>query len=206
MNNTSTTNNPYIDLNAYYSGRKTVAALFSNRDDAERAINALKANGFRGDQVGIAMRDRTAQGQLIEDTGSKAAEGATTGAVGGGLLGGIVGFLVGVGALVIPGIGPVISAGILTTALGTAGATAVAGAGIGAVAGGLAGALVGLGIPESEAKYFDTGFRSGSTLVTVNAGSRVMDAVQVLQQYGGDIGMSTMQGNPNPAADLKQTR
>lgn len=206
MNDTRTTNNPYIDLNAYYSGRKTVGALFTNRDDAERAINALKANGFRGDQIGIAMRDRTAQGQLIEDTGSKAAEGATTGAVGGGLLGGIVGFLVGVGALVIPGVGPVISAGILTTALGTAGATAVAGAGIGAVAGGVAGALVGLGIPESEAKYFDTGFRSGSTLVTVNAGSRLMDAVQVLQQYGGDLGMSTIKSTNTAASNMKQTR
>jgi len=205
MNDTQTTNNPYIDLNTYYSGRKTVAALFTNRDDAERAINALKANGFRGDQVGIAMRDRTAQGKLIDDTGSKAAEGATTGAVGGGLLGGIVGFLVGVGALVIPGIGPVISAGVLTTALGTAGATAVAGAGIGAVAGGLAGALIGLGIPETEARYFDTGFRQGSTLVTVNAGARVMDAVQILQQYGGDIGMSTMQSTTTTTT-TKQSR
>ena len=73
--------------------------------------------------------DRTAQGELVKETGSKAAEGAATGAVGGGLLGGIVGFLVGVGALAIPGIGPVVSAGVLTTALGTAGATAVAGAG-----------------------------------------------------------------------------
>lgn len=205
MNDARTTNNPYIDLNTYYNGRKTVGALFNNRDDAERAINALKANGFRGDQIGIAMRDRTAQGQLIDDTGSKAAEGATTGAVGGGLLGGIVGFLVGVGALVIPGIGPVISAGVLTTALGTAGATAVAGAGIGAVAGGLAGALVGLGIPENEAKYFDTGFRQGGTLVTVNAGTRVMDAVQTLQQYGGDIGMSTMHSTTTTTT-TKQTR
>jgi len=203
MNDTQTTNNPYVDLNAYYSGRKTVGALFTNRDDAERAINALKANGFRGDQIGIAMRDRTAQGQLIEDTGSKAGAGATTGAVSGGLLGGVVGFLVGVGALVIPGIGPVISAGILTTALGTAGATAVAGAGVGIVAGGLVGGLVGLGIPETEAKYFDTGFRTGSTLVTVNAGGRLMDAVQVLQQYGGDIGMSTMQKAADPTANLK---
>jgi hypothetical protein len=202
-NNSQATNNPYVDLNAYYSGRKTVGALFTNRDDAERAINALKASGFTGDQIGIAMRDRNAQGQLMEDTGSKAAEGATTGAVSGGLLGGVVGFLVGVGALVIPGIGPVISAGILTTALGTAGATAVTGAGIGAVAGGLVGGLVGLGIPETEAKYFDTGFRSGSTLVTVNAGSRLMDAVQVLQQYGGDIGLSAMQNAQNPSMNMK---
>jgi len=182
-----------VDLNTYYTGRKTVGALFENRSDAEQAINALKARGYRGDQIGIALRDRTAQDKLIEDTGSKAADGAATGAIGGGLLGGVVGFLVGVGALAIPGIGPVVSAGILTTVFGTAGATALAGAGIGAATGGVVGGLVGLGIPENEATYFDTGFRKGHTLVTVNAGSNVNDAVGILQQYGGDLGVSTTQ-------------
>ena len=32
-----------------------------------------------------------------------------------------------------------------------------------------------MGIPEEEARHFDTGFRSGGVLVTVNAGDRVMD-------------------------------
>lgn len=181
--------NPMMDVNAYYSGRQTVAALFQSRQDAENAINALKASGFRGDQIGVAMRDRTAQGELIEDTGSKAAEGAATGAVGGGLLGGVVGFLVGIGALAIPGIGPVVSAGVLSTVLGTAGATAVAGAGIGAATGGVVGALVGLGIPETEARYFETGFRQGGVLLTVKASSDITRAVEILQQFGGDLGI-----------------
>lgn len=198
VKNSTQNYNANWDPDKYYSGRQTIAALFLNRSDAENAINALKARGFRGDQIGIAMRDRNAQGQLIEDTGSKAAEGATTGAVSGGLLGGVVGFLVGVGALAIPGIGPVISAGVLTTVLGTAGATALAGAGIGAATGGIVGALVGLGIPESEATYFESGFRKGHILVTVNANTRITDAVDVLQQYGGDLGVSTM-NTPNPS-------
>lgn len=189
---TTTTYNPNWDASKYYSGRQTVGALFQNRSDAENAINALKARGFRGDQVGIAMRDRTAQGELIQETDTKAAETAATGAVSGGVLGGVLGFLVGVGALAIPGIGPVISAGVLTSVLGTAGATALAGAGIGAATGGVLGALVGMGIPESEAAYFDTGFRKGHVLVTVNAGSRITEAVDVLQQYGGDLGVTTM--------------
>jgi len=191
-NKTTSNYNPNWDANKYYSGRQTIGALFQNRSDAENAINALKARGFRGDQIGIAMRDRTVQGELIQETGSKAAEAATTGAVSGGVLGGVVGFLVGVGALVIPGIGPIISAGVLTTALGTAGATALAGAGIGAATGGIVGALIGLGIPESEATYFETGFRKGHILVTVNAGGRITEAVDTLQQYGGDLGVSTM--------------
>jgi len=195
MNTTKTTRttNPNFDVNTYYSGRQTVGALFEDRLQAENAINALKARGFRGDQIGVAMRDRTAQGQLIEDTGSKAADGAATGAVSGGLLGGLVGFLVGVGALAIPGIGPVISAGVLTTVFGTAGATALAGAGIGAATGGVVGALIGMGIPETEATYFETGFRKGHVLVTVNAGTRIAEAVDLLKQYGGDLGVGMME-------------
>ena len=136
--------------------------LFPDRASAEQAIDALKAAGFTGNQIGMALRERTAQGVLLEETGTQVAEeAATTGALGGGLLGGLAGLLIGIGALVIPGIGPVVAGGVLATAFGVAGGTAVAGAGIGAAAGGLLGALAGLGIPESEARYFETGFRAG---------------------------------------------
>src|SRR5438067_4654693 len=143
------------------TGRTTIAGLFPDRMSAERAILDLKDAGFSGSQIGVAMRDRTEQGKVVEQTGTQAAEGAVTGAVGGGLLGGLVGFLVGVGALAIPGIGPVVAGGALASAFGVAGGTAVAGAGIGAAAGGIVGALVGLGIPEEEARHFETGFRTG---------------------------------------------
>lgn len=199
-----TTYNNNMDFNKYYTGRQTVGALFENRSNAEDAINALKARGFGGDKIGIALRDRTEQGQLIEDTGTKAADGAATGAVSGGLLGGVVGFLVGVGALAIPGIGPIVSAGVLTTVFGAAGATALAGAGIGAATGGVVGGLIGMGIPENEATYFESGFRKGHVLVTVNAGNRIGEAIDVLQQYGGDLGVSTM--DPAGAATMNTVR
>lgn len=170
------------------TGRSTVAGLFRDRDDAEQAINELKDAGFRPEDVGVAMRDPTAQGELAEDTGTKAAQGATSGALGGGLLGGIVGFLVGIGALAIPGVGPVVAGGMLASALGLGGGTALAGAGIGAAAGGIVGALVGLGIPEDEAKHFESGVREGSVLVTVRAGARAMEAMAILERSGADTG------------------
>jgi hypothetical protein len=170
-------------------GRSVVAAIFNDRTQAERAIDALRSAGFTGDQIGVAMRDRTEQGELIEDTGSSAVEGAVSGALGGGLLGGVAGFLVGlVSALAIPGIGPIVAGGALASALGAAGGTAVAGAGIGAAAGGLVGALSGMGIPEEEARHFETGFRSGGTLITVTAGRRVSEALSILERHGGDTG------------------
>jgi hypothetical protein len=171
-----------------YSGRTTIAGLFRDRDDAERAISELKDAGFTGDQIGIAMRDQAAQGEMTEKTGTKSAEGAVTGAVGGGTLGGVLGFLVGAGALAIPGVGPVVAGGMLASALGLAGGTAVAGAGIGAATGGIAGALVGLGIPDEEAQHFETGFREGGVLVTVKAAGRAMDALAVLERNGADTG------------------
>jgi hypothetical protein len=187
----STTNINYnrYDYGTYYQGRETIAASFEDRADAERAINALKDAGYSADQIGVALRDRTAQGELVEDTGTSVAGGTTAGLLGGGLFGGLVGWLVGIGALAIPGIGPVIAGGALATAFGVAGGTAVAGAGIGAAAGGVVGALVGLGLPEEEASYFESGFRTGRTLVTVKAGaSRVGEVADILRAYGGDIG------------------
>lgn len=180
--------------------RRIVGALFADRAAAEAAIAELKDAGFAADQIGVAMRDRTAQGELVDETGTAAAASATTGALGGGLLGGLVGFLVGVGALAIPGIGPVVAGGVLASTFGIAGGTALAGAGIGAAAGGLVGALVGLGIPEEEARHFERGIKAGGTLVTVNAAGRIADALSILERSGGDTGPEAA-GRPRAEGD-----
>ena len=95
-----------------------VVALFRDRSDAEAAINELITAGFVNGDIGVAMRDRSAQGELIEDTGTKAAAGATTGLLSGGAIGGVVGALLGTGALLIPGIGPVVAGGLLASWFG----------------------------------------------------------------------------------------
>jgi hypothetical protein len=160
--------------------RAIVVGLFHNQANAEKAIEQLKRSGFSDSQIGVALKDRSRQQELIEGTGTEAAEGAATGAIGGGVLGGVIGLLAGVGALAIPGVGPIIAGGTLASTL--------AGAGIGAAAGGLLGALVGMGIPEEDAAHFDRGFRAGGTLVTVDAGSRVEEARTCLAENGGDLG------------------
>src|SRR5215203_2092875 len=160
--------------------RGTVVGLFKNQVDAERAIERLKQAGFTENQIGVAMRDRSQQKELIEGTGTQAAEGAATGAISGGVLGGVIGLLAGVGALAIPGVGPIIAGGALASTL--------AGAGIGAAAGGLLGALMGMGIPEEDARHFDEGFRAGGILVTVSAQGREEEARQCLYETGADLG------------------
>jgi hypothetical protein len=61
-----------------------------------------------------------------------------------------------------------------------------------AAAGGLVGALVGMGIPESEARHFETGFRSGEVLVTVKAGDRIMEALAILEMNDADTGLGRL--------------
>ena len=201
FNDTTTTdyaNTNYSDAGTRdFTGRTTVAGLFNDREQARQAVNDLKNAGFSDDQIGIAARDRNDQNELIADTGTHGTtEAATKGAVGGGILGGLVGLLVGLGALAIPGIGPVVAGGVLAHTFGIAAGTTIAGAGIGAVGGGILGALTHLGIPEHEARHFETGFNQGGTLVTVTAGPRSAEAIDILERDGGDTGAS-LYGTPD---------
>lgn len=158
----------------------TVVALFADLPAAERGIEALKDAGFSEEEIGVAVRDTRQQQDLVEGTGTQAAEGATKGAVGGGVLGGVVGLLAGVGALAIPGIGPIIAGGVLASTL--------AGAGVGAAAGGIIGALAGMGVPEENARHFERGFQEGGVIVTVNAGTDADVARHTLVGSEADLG------------------
>lgn len=159
------------------STRERVFGMFSSSEDAIQAIRALQAAGFESDRIGIAMQDRAVQAEVIDATGSEAAEGAKTGAVSGGVVGGLIGLL---GSLVIPGLGPIVVGGLLASTL--------TGAGVGALTGGLIGALIGAGASREEAEHFDAGFRSGGTLVTIDAAGRESEARAILTEAGGDLG------------------
>jgi hypothetical protein len=157
--------------------RDTVVAVFDDRSDAQDAINALRDAGFMADDISILARDRDTAGRLAEDTGAEVAAGAATGALAGGLLGGVAGWLIGIGALAIPGIGPIVAAGPLAAALG--------GAAIGATGGGVIGALTGVGVPEDEARYYDTEFKRGGIVVTAQARGRYDEARAIMRENGG---------------------
>jgi hypothetical protein len=158
---------------------RTVVGLFARREEADAAIRDLKAAGFTDRQVGVALQDREEQRELLESTGAREAEGAAAGAVSGGIIGGLIGLL---GSLLIPGVGPVVVGGVLASTL--------TGVGIGAATGGVIGALMGMGVPESDARHFDQGLRSGNALVTVDAGARTSEALAILERNGMDFGPS----------------
>ena len=148
---------------------KRSVGLFYSRDEAEKALRALKDDGFDMNRVNVIAKDadsvtKSAGVDVGYDEGNNAAEGAGAGATSGAVLGGLGGLLLGLGTLAIPGVGPIIVAGEAASTI----ASTLAGAGIGAAAGGIIGGLVGLGIPEDKAKIYSDRVGSGSYLVMVN--------------------------------------
>ncbi|MCW5852468.1 MAG: hypothetical protein KIT87_20505, partial [Anaerolineae bacterium] len=137
----------------------TVVGLFETRDQAQQAVQALRNAGIPQDDISLVMRDRREAQATAADIGAGSATAA--GLAGGAVLGGLAGWLVGIGALAIPGIGPIVAAGPLAAAL-TGGA-------IGAATGGLLGALVDAGVPEEEARTYQSGIERGASLLSVRA-------------------------------------
>jgi hypothetical protein len=168
------------------SRQQRAVGVFSERREAEAALNELKNSGFDMERVTVVNRDadrddRIAGKDVKSRVGNKADEGAVTGAVTGGTVGGIGGLLVGLGALAIPGIGPVMLAGTTATAI----ATALSGTAIGAAAGGLVGALVGLGIPEERARFYNDRIARGDYLIIVDGtDEEIRQAESILRQRG----------------------
>ncbi|MFN8790247.1 MAG: DUF3341 domain-containing protein [Bdellovibrionales bacterium] len=144
-------------------GHKAVFGIFNERFALERSVQTLKDSGFRNSDISVLLPSTGTMGDgesLAHERGSKAPEGAATGATSGIAIGGTLGWLVGLGSLAIPGLGPFVAAGPIMAA--------IAGAGIGATVGGVAGALIGLGIPEYEAKRYETSVRVGNHLLSVH--------------------------------------
>lgn len=162
---------------------KRAVGVFSRRQDAENALHELKNSGFPMERVSVIAQekdhsDNIAGAEVREKVGNQADEGASLGAATGGTVGGLTGLLIGLGTLAIPGIGPIMLAGATATAI----ATTIAGAGIGAAAGGLLGGLIGLGIPEKEARSYNTRVERGDYLVIIDGtDAEIAHAEQILR-------------------------
>jgi len=148
---------------------RTAVAAFETRDQAERAVDALRSAGFNDEHIGWAQKHEEKPDGVADAT-----KGAATGAVTGGVVGGVA---AAAAMAFIPGVGPFIGGGMLATVLGSAG--------IGAAAGGLLGGLTGMGLDHDEATHYEGEFKSGRAIVTVNAGDRYTQAADILRECGG---------------------
>lgn len=143
---------------------KTILGVFDNKEDAERAINELRASEYNPKDISIVMRhnDQT----VVSDAGTGVADGAVSGATAGAVIGGLAGLLA---AVAIPGLGAFLIGGPIAASLGLTGAAAatVSGAATGVLAGGLLGALTGLGLSDEDARVYGKAVEEGGILVAV---------------------------------------
>lgn len=140
-----------------------MTSSFRDRESAERAYNAIRARGYRDDEIHVLMSDETRRRLFTKDgeksdMGNKAFEGAGVGVAVGGAVGTLVGFAAMAASLTIPGLGIVIAGPL---------AMSLAGGAAGATAGGLVGMLVGAGIPEDRAKVYETDLKAGGIVLGV---------------------------------------
>jgi hypothetical protein len=155
--------------------RTTAVGVFRNQEQARHAVQELRQRGFAEDHIGVARRYHESEsGAVPESTESHAGTGAATGAAAGAGVGALWGIGIVAGAL--PAIGPAIAGGALAAVLSSALA--------GGAAAGIAGALIGLGVPKEEAEYYESEFKEGHTIVTVDAGTRYDEAVNILESHG----------------------
>ncbi len=156
-----------------------VYGVFADRDEAEKAVDRLRKDGFNSGDISVVFPDRELNQEFAIEKNTKAPEGALAGGGTGLVVGGVLGWLVGIGTLAIPGVGPLIAAGPIVAAL--------AGAGVGSAVGGIAGALIGLGVPELEAKRYEEEIKRGRILLSVHCDSVGMahTARKVLEDCGG---------------------
>ncbi|HWR07993.1 general stress protein [Sporomusa sp.] len=159
-------------MQASGQGVKSVIGVFNSRADAEKGVNALRAQGFTTEEINIVSKNKNNQKQ--QQQGSEYFEDdITDGALTGGTLGGIGGLLLGAGALAIPGVGPILAAGPIAAALS------------GAVAGGIAGGLIDWGIPAEAGKRYEQQVAQGGILAIIRSdAAKVNQAAQILRQNG----------------------
>ncbi len=115
-----------------------VFGLYSTGNQAGEALDEVRLQGFRSQNVSVLFAGSGATGEA-----SRAP------------IGGALSWLVGIGSLAVPGAGLFIAAGAIAAALRGPGA------------GSIAGCLLRLGLPECEAKRYEGRVRAGSLLLSV---------------------------------------
>jgi hypothetical protein len=155
---------------------KTLVGVFEDRVAAEYAVDALEQAGFTHNHVGFVIRgsDAVAGGMLSDADGAKDLRGAAAGIITGGIVGGV---LATAAAVLIPPVGVAIAGGLLASFFG--------GTVAGMAVGGILGALRGLGVSETEARFYEQQFHEGKAIVAVRAAARAAEAADILARFGG---------------------
>ncbi|MBX3233929.1 MAG: DUF3341 domain-containing protein [Labilithrix sp.] len=177
--------------------KKAIIGTVQNKAQADAVVTQLRNAGFENKDISVifpAPDGEHVMKSRIDDKGgqeTKAADGAIAGTGAGAVFGGSLGLLAGIGALAIPGLGPFIAAGpIVATLTGLA---------AGATVGGFTGALIGLGVPEDQARQYETHIRGGGALIAVHGENE--EEQRKARDMLIAIGASRVAVTPEPLSD-----
>jgi hypothetical protein len=142
-----------------------VTHSFQDRVAAERAYDDILARGYESGDIHVIMSDKTRKAHFGKDSahvdmGNKSLKGGAVGGVVGGAVGAtLVGLAAAAATVTVPILGLVIVGPL---------AGALAGGAAGAATGGLLGLLIGAGIPEAQAKIYESDVNNGAIVIGVN--------------------------------------
>ncbi len=156
---------------------KTIVGLFDDYAQAKSAAVELERMGLSHNDISVLANNESGAHGANTPVEHGAGHAVTHDAGVGAEIGGVLGLLAGLSLFVIPGLGFIAGAGWLAGML--------TGAGVGAVAGGLVGALTHVGVPTTDAAYYNEGVRRGGTLIAVRADDASVNSIaQVLGAHG----------------------
>jgi uncharacterized membrane protein len=155
--------------------------VFSNIDEAVKAVKALVKEGFGKHEISVV--GRTNEEKIHEEVKSKVESDVFALSAHGGLWGALLGLLIGGTLFVIPGIGPIAGAGTIAGSL----AGLVGGAVAGASAVGLVDGLVKWGISLKKAEHYKELIKQGKVIVFVKGDAqRTFDAAELLRTLSAE--------------------
>ncbi|MEP7345540.1 MAG: DUF3341 domain-containing protein [Gemmatimonadaceae bacterium] len=168
--------------------RNATFGVYRTRDQVEDAVNELRTNAFRSQDISVLFPDNVGTKDFAPEKHVKATERASH-----ALVGRTLQWLVGVAPLDVPGAGSFIAAGPIISVM--------TGAGVGTPPNGLTEGLIGLGIPEYEARRYEALVKSGSILLTVHADDSdwALLAKAILERTGAEVVASTTEQKTDSA-------
>lgn len=159
---------------------RSIYCLVRSSKHANNLVDHLLAEDFVNEEISILYPNQKNEKKFDARTQQKFKTEKHSRALEGGILGGSLGLLAGIGALAIPGVGPFIAAGPIMGAL--------SGSAVGGGLGLLLGALIGSGLPEFEAKKYETALKQGKILISVRAhdDKELARASEIMKKNGGE--------------------
>lgn len=159
---------------------KSIAGVFTSRQDAVRSVQHLQALGIENDHINLLTPDNPdAQMNAVPTTeGEQPGMGPAIGAVVGGASGTALGL--GLTSLLIPGVGPVALLGLAVTGLFGAGGVLA-----GAAAGDKLESSLDDGLPKDEIFVYEDAVRKGRSVVIALVDDDMADTVRDALQADG---------------------